>query len=71
MDLYEVRTQRPRAYIIKKLLEIEVSTERIIAPFGSNHVIALLSPCEALMVSMFRDLYIEKYKEPFYILSKK
>ena len=69
MELYELRSQRPRTLVIKKLLEIGIPKNRIITPEWSNKVIARLAPSETLAIMMFiRWVYIKKYKPSlFYI----
>jgi len=70
MELYELRSQRPRTLVIKKLLEIGIPRARIITPEWSNKVIVRLAPSEELAIMMFRWVYVEKYKPSSYKLTK-
>jgi len=70
MELFELSSERPRALIVKKLLEFGIPRERIIAPFGSNNVIVRLSVSEWLGVMSFPWIYVEKYNPWKYKLTK-
>jgi|HigsolmetaAR206D_1030411.scaffolds.fasta_scaffold16125_1 hypothetical protein len=70
MELYELKSQRPRTLVIKKLSEIGIPKNRIITPEWSNKVIARLAPSETLAITMFRWIYVEKYKPSLYKLTK-